>query len=382
MNRYNGAFLSLIEATSVRPTVAVKDIFDVAGSRTTAGSEYLARTAEVADADAPCVSGFRGADIAIFGKSNLNELAFGTTGINSWSGTPRNPLGADLIPGGSSSGNAVALSLGICRYAIGTDTGGSVRIPSACCGTVGLKPTLGSISTRGVRPLAPSFDVVGPMTRTVRDLSEAWRFLHPPSGLSTAQPARIYRLRVGAVATAVNTAIGAALEAARLETQDAPIVEEEWESAIVAANDILWAEAAVSNRGLVDHWGELQVGDNLERGLAIHHDRTRMHAAHQTRQRWGERLRELIGTDALIVSPTLECLPPTFTYFDRQKPRLARFTIPVNLAGLPALCLPIPSDAGKPASLQLIGPPHAEAVLIRVGCRIEASLEANSGRRT
>jgi len=149
------------------PRLAVKDLIDVEGVVTTAGSRAVAETARPAGRDAACMAGARAAGAVIVGKANLHELAYGGAGINEWFGTPVNPLDPALLPGGSSSGSAVAVADGEAEVAYGSDTGGSVRIPSAFCGITGLKTTHGRISLDGVWPLAPSLDTVGPMARDV-----------------------------------------------------------------------------------------------------------------------------------------------------------------------------------------------------------------------
>lgn len=372
---FNGAFVCLIDPATTVPSVAIKDIIDVAGYRTTAGCAVLARLSREATADASCLLGFRKAGLSIFGKTNLHELAFGTTGENDWAGTPINPLGVDIIPGGSSSGNAVALALGLCDIAIGTDTGGSVRIPSACCGTTGLKTTFGRVPTDGVRPLASSLDVVGPMARDIAGLDRAMSLLDPDfrPGESASL---VNRLVFRGVDARVESAIDSALAAADLNVVTCPILESEWEEAIIAANDILWAEAAQSNLDLLIHWDQLQTGTTLKAGLAISRDVGRMRRAAEVRERWTTRLHTVIGEAGVLVTPTLQCLPPSLAEVSRQHIRLSRFTSPVNLAGLPAVVLPIPSQARLPASIQLVGPAHCESRLLATGRRIENAVTA------
>src|SRR5690242_21836700 len=135
----------------------------MAGVPTTAGCKAVAERAEPAARDAACMAGARAAGARIVGRTNLHELAFGVSGINPWFGTPVNPLDPALIPGGSSSGSAVAVATGEADVAFGSDTGGSVRVPAACCGVFGLKTTHGRISLEGVWPLAPSLDTIGPI---------------------------------------------------------------------------------------------------------------------------------------------------------------------------------------------------------------------------
>src|SRR3954470_11167357 len=160
-------FITKLDSTGDGPRLAVKDIIDVEGVPTTGGSRALERKAKPATADAPCLAGARAANARIVGKTNLHELATMPIGTNPWFGNPINPLDAALIPGGSSSGSAVAVANDDAEVALGSDTGGSVRIPSACCGTAGLKTTYGRVSLGGVWPLAPSLDTIGPMARDI-----------------------------------------------------------------------------------------------------------------------------------------------------------------------------------------------------------------------
>ena len=147
--------------------VALKDLCDVEGTVTTAGSKVLGD--RPADSDCELARRFRAAGAVIIGKTNLHEFAYGGTGVNPHFGTPPNPWGMDRIPGGSSSGSAVAVATGMAPAAIGSDTGGSIRLPAAHCGITGLKPTFGRVSRRGVFPLSMTLDHVGPMTRSALD---------------------------------------------------------------------------------------------------------------------------------------------------------------------------------------------------------------------
>jgi amidase len=142
----------------------------VAGVPTTAGSRAVERDAAPATADAACLAGARAAGARIVGKTNVHELAMLPLGTNQWFGTPVNPLDPALIPGGSSSGSAVAVATGEADVALGSDTGGSIRIPAACCGITGLKTSYGRLPLDSARPLAPSLDTVGPMAATIDGL--------------------------------------------------------------------------------------------------------------------------------------------------------------------------------------------------------------------
>jgi amidase len=177
------AFIDRTAIGGAGTTVAVKDLIDLAGLPTTAGCRAIERAAEPATGDAACMAGLRaaiGAGTArMVGKTNLSELAMGASGVNEWFGTPRNPLDPVLIPGGSSSGSAVAVASGEAEVGIGTDTGGSVRVPAACCGIVGLKTTHGRVPLDGVLPLAESLDTVGPLGRDVAAVVRGMELLEP-----------------------------------------------------------------------------------------------------------------------------------------------------------------------------------------------------------
>ncbi len=153
----------------------VKDLIDVAGTRTTFGSKLYAD--RVATETAPCVRALEAEGAIVVAKTNLDEFAWGVGGHNAHYGPVQNPLHPGRITGGSSSGNAAGLATGMGALALGTDTGGSVRLPAAGCGVVGFKPELGTIPTDGAYPLAPSFDTIGPMARTVEDCALAWSVL-------------------------------------------------------------------------------------------------------------------------------------------------------------------------------------------------------------
>src|SRR3954471_22030775 len=180
--------------------VAVKDLIDMAGAVTTAGCRALADNALPAERDAPLLREIRRREAAgevwIVGKTNLHELAYGTTGANPWWGTSANPRYPALYPGGSSSGSATAVAAGEAVVALGSDTGGSVRIPAACCGIAGLKTTWGRIATSGVWPLAPSLDTIGPLAADVAWLVMAMQLFEPTFATGDPGEVAVGRLRV------------------------------------------------------------------------------------------------------------------------------------------------------------------------------------------
>src|SRR5579862_9697098 len=156
-----GTWIVRMAPEGAGPRLAVKDCIDVAGVPTTVGCPVVAEMAEPAANDAAVVASAREAGARIAGKTALTELCWSASGVNHWAGTPVNPRDPRRVPGGSSSGSAVAVATGEADVALGTDTGGSVRIPAACCGTTGLKTTFGRVPLDGVYPLASSMDTVG-----------------------------------------------------------------------------------------------------------------------------------------------------------------------------------------------------------------------------
>jgi amidase len=358
--------------------VAVKDLVDLAGLPTTCGCRAVAEHVEAAPEDALCLAGFRAAGTRFTGKTNLHELAFGVTGENPWYGTPVNPLDPARVPGGSSSGSAVAVALGEADAAIGTDTGGSIRIPAACCGVAGLKTTVGRIPLAGVRPLAPSFDTVGLLARDVAALSAGFALL---AGDSPALP----RLAADSSAVArvsgladvdidIDTAIDRALAGAELAVEE--IALPDWAQAFTAHRVVLGAEAFASDGGLLEGESRLGVGedvrDKLERGAAVTAGQLR--AARKTALSWRAELLGLLGRFTALALPSIPCVPPPL---GAEWIRLVWLTAPINLAGLPAVAIPVrpagPPTArhGIPPSLQLVGAPSSEEKLLALAELIE-----------
>ncbi len=233
-DRYNAGITWLSEplpgaagGTLAGRSLVVKDLIDTAGIRTTYGSAIYAR--HVPDRHATVVRRVLDAGATLLGKTNLAEFAWGVLGSNEWYGTVHNPAHPGRTTGGSSSGNAAALAAGLCDLAIGTDTGGSVRLPAAACDVVALKPTFGTIPVDGVYPLCPSLDTVGPMARTVRDTAALWSVL---SGRRAPEP-RLDGLTVGLLRRAPDLADGRETErsdavdawAPRLQALGARLVE-------------------------------------------------------------------------------------------------------------------------------------------------------------
>jgi amidase len=367
-------FITRLPATGTGPRLAVKDLIDVRGTITTAGSLALAESAEPAQDDAPCMAGARAADAVIVGKANLYELAYGASGTNPWYGTPVNPLDPDLVPGGSSSGSAVAVADGDADVAYGSDTGGSIRVPAACCGITGLKTTHGRVSLAGVWPLAASLDTVGPMAVDVAGVTLGMALLEPGFTAAASAATRLGRIRPAGVT--VDPRIDAAVDAALARSGIAVVPAEiaDWQEARRANNDVIDAEAVVSNAALLADpvsrarlsqpvlnaltEGEEQQPEVYQRALEFQRD-------------WRAALNRLLAEVGLLVLPTMASFPPRLA--DWEGFHYTALTGPVNLAGLPALALPVPSAHTLPASLQLIGPAGSEDLLLATGAEIEAA---------
>src|SRR5467141_5353862 len=169
------AFIAISSEIGTGTVVAVKDLVDVAGMVTTAGAIILPDTP--AGEDAPVVKQIRTHGCVVVGKANLHEFAFGVTSVNPHYGAVRNPHDPSRVAGGSSGGSAVAVAAGMCDWAVGSDTGGSIRVPASLCGVVGFKPELGSIDTTGVIPLSRSLDTLGPLASDVMGAARAYSMM-------------------------------------------------------------------------------------------------------------------------------------------------------------------------------------------------------------
>jgi amidase len=367
-------FITRLPHAETGTRLAVKDLIDIVGVPTTAGCRALAEAAAPAERDAPCMAGARAAAVAIVGKVNLHELAFGASGVNGYFGTPVNPLDHDRVPGGSSSGSAVAVADGEADIAYGSDTGGSIRVPAAFCGIVGLKTTHGRVSLEGVWPLAPSLDTVGPMARDVAGVAAGMKLLEPGFTVDAAPAGRVGRIRPDGID--VDPGIDAAVDAA-LALSEIKVTETElpgWLAARGAGGTILDAEAAESNRLLLGNAASREllgadVRARLAGGAAI--TAADLAAARSAQLRWRAAMMTALSNVDVLVLPAVPFYPPPLAQAAGR--HYTAFTNPVNLAGFPALVLPVPSANRLPASLQLIGPPGSEGLLLATAAIIEAT---------
>ena len=353
--------------------LAVKDCIDVEGLPTTVGCPVIAERARPAGQDAAVVAAVRRSGAQIVGKTNLTELCWSAGGTNSWSGTPVNPADPQRLPGGSSSGSAVAVAAGEADTALGTDTGGSVRIPAACCGVVGLKTSWGRVPVQGVYPLARSLDTVGPLGTDVAAVELGMRLIEPGfvAGSCELQVARVRPETDPEVDAAVDAAIDAALAAAGIAATE--VAGLDFAAANTACGLLIDVEAYRVNDYLMPDLARLSPYNqrNLPEAAAVTADQAA--AANRTRASVREWFAGLLARYPVLALPTLVGAPPLIG--GEGRPPLTLLTMPANLAGLPALALPVPGGpAGLPASLQLIGPPGSEEQLVALGRRIEAAV--------
>lgn len=374
-----------------RLRLAVKDLIDMKGVVTTAGSEFLAKSSPPAKRDAKCLAIARQRNVQFVGKTNTTELAVAPSGINEYFGTPKNPLSTrrNLIPGGSSSGSAVAVANGSADVAFGTDTAGSIRVPAACCGITGLKTTFGLVPLDGVYPIAPKhLDTVGPMAKDVAGVVKGMDLLQ--AGFSgqyqraiAAQPSRkirVGRLYLSGTNRKVDRAVDAALAAADFEIVK---LDDSFKAKWVQAQADA-ATVAAANAWLYDQQFEDEPGVTLRTKAVFLLGRiqynTTYPAAVGRQAAWQAEIARVLKDVDFIALPTLQKLPPRVPpgggtpAFEARVLRLQN-TAAVNFAGVPALALPIPirDRAVSVTSLQLVGPRRSEAALLNAGRLIEAA---------
>ena len=369
--------------------LAVKDNIDMKGVVTSAGSEYILEHNLPATHDADCLAIARTRNVRIVGKTNLSEFAVAPSGLNDYFRTPKNPLSKrKLIPGGSSSGSAVAVADGSADVAFGTDTAGSVRVPAACCGVVGLKTTFGLISTKGLFPVEAHLDTVGPMAKDVdhvvqgMDLLQngfAARYQRAVAAKPTARKIRIGRLYLSGTDPKIDEAVDKTLAQGQFEvtTLDQGF-KAKWDQAKKDGNTVAAAGAWISDRDYLLKSGvRARTIAVIVLGRVLYPAQYR--AALQRRAQWQHALNQIFKKVDFIALPTLQSLPPTIPPVGRIAVLEARVlimqnTTAVNYAGNPALAIPIPvNDKTVPVtSLQLVGPRMSEASLLNVGRLIEA----------
>ncbi len=374
--------------------IAVKDLFETANLRTTAGSLFFKDY--VPSADARVVQKLKAAGAMIVGKTNTHEIALGVTTQNPHFGSCRNPWDESRIPGGSSGGSAVAVATGMALAALGTDTGGSIRIPASLCGVVGLKPTYGRVSVRGVVPLSWNLDHIGPLTSTVQDaalLLGVMAGYDPDDPWSVDRTTEDYRLNLGEGVRGWRVGLGSGeyvngaepeiaeavrRAAKRLEGEGATVEEVDvsfLREAALANGTMTQADGATFHRErLSDHpdWFGEDVRMRLEAGRNT--TSTDYSLARCTQAEMKRRLERLFETYDVLLLPTTPITAPPIDGGPAvaEARRLTRFTAPFNLTGVPAISMPCGfSQQGLPIGLQMVGPHWEEARLLRAAYTYE-----------
>jgi len=368
--------------------IAVKDLFATRGLRTTAGSRILRDW--VPSKDAGVVTRLRAAGAVIFGKTNLHEFAYGVTTANPWWGVARNPRDVRRSPGGSSGGSAIAVVAGLCAAALGSDTGGSIRIPASLCGCVGLKPTYGLLPLDGVVPLGWSLDHAGPLARTVEDAGILLDALSGGRAWKQAQRVTTRGLRVGILHDSVVKPVqpgvsrlvqeaAAALGRNGLRIRDVRVPEMAW--TVVTQLVTLRAEASAAHarwiRARPRAYGpdvriRLQLGALIAGADYV--------LAQRMRAKIKDAVRGIFDEIDVLLLPTTPITAPivgerTVHWRSGAEPvesALVRLTAPFNLTGVPALSVPYGEVSGLPVGLQLVGRWNDEARVLAVGRLIEA----------
>lgn len=332
----------------------VKDNFDIAGLVTTLGSQRLCENVAATD-NAEVVSRLLTGDVRLVGKARMHELAYGVTGINQWSGTPVNPAAADRIPGGSSSGCAVAIASDLADFAIGTDTGGSIRLPAACCEVVGLKSTFGAISRVGVQPASSSLDCVGVMARDVATIAKILALILPNGVAPPDQSTRSLHVVRPDADDHVLAAFDHVIECAGLQTSAIalPTLDDAFRAGLTIIGAEMWRGYSWLAPDF-DGIGE-DVAERLRRAASIRPEDVA--AARAIGAQFAAEVDRLLGEDAFIVLPTLPCPPPLLTeaHDTDAQLRLTRFVRPFNVSGHPAITLPLKALNGRSAAVQIVG---------------------------
>lgn len=375
--------------------IALKDLFYTKGVRTTGGSRIFENF--VPDFDAVVVSNLRAAGAVSIGKTNLHELAFGITSRNPHFGPVLNPLDRSVLAGGSSGGSAAAIASGIIPVALGTDTGGSIRIPASFCGVVGLKPTYGLVSRKGVLPLAFSLDHVGPLGSNVEDCALALNaMVDGKGGFNLPALPDLRRLRVGLprnfffeqidepVSTCVSAAI-ASMQSAGAEIIDVQVpdmAEVNLASRIVQLAEFasLHINQKDENPFGVDVWPLLEQGRTIAGHEYVNAQRLRTIFRSEMDALW-QKVEVLVTPTTPIVAPEVG-RDNTFINGVKENVRMAstRLVRGINYLGEPALSMPCGVTlSGLPVGLQLIGAPFTEPKLLQIAKTLEGMLERQSG---
>lgn len=379
--------------------MALKDLVETAGVRTTAASAVL--NDYIPTSDAPIVQRLKEAGVVLLGKLNLHEFAYGGSSMISHFGVVRNPCEPAHITGGSSSGSAAAVAAGLCHAAIGTDTAGSIRLPASYCGIVGLKPSYGLVSVRGVIPLAWSYDTAGPMTRTIADAalvlqviadydaediySQRFPAVHYPAAIEEQE---LSSLRLGVPRKFfwedLDSEVAAATESALKILSGITAGVRETHIPVSTDRTVFMSEPFAYHQKYLGQHAEEYDPETLRRirsGADV--ASVQYIEAQRELQRLRREILPLFSEVDVLITPTSPLLPPTIAELQAAPEKLRpteitmlRNTRPFNVFGLPTISLPCGySEAGLPIGLQISGAPGSEAMVLALAKAYEVQTE-------
>ena len=384
--------------------IAIKDLFDVTGVPTTAGAEFFRN--KIPHEDSTVIKKIIASGGVIMGKTNMHEIALGVTNVNRHYGNCRNPWNRKHITGGSSGGSAAAVAAGMCVAALGSDTGGSIRIPASLCGTVGLKPTYGRVSLKGVIPLSWNLDHVGPITNCVKDSAIMLQVI---AGYDDSDPASvdfpvddyISQLGEGVKGFKIVLAIGDYIEESEIQTLRAVrsiadvfrslgaevfYKEIPWLKNAALANGTMTTSdaAAIYQEKIESSPGEF--GEDVLKRLLAGKSNTSSQYSNARRMQVEVRrdFQQFFRNYNLLILPTTPFAAPLIEGSDaiEQAGKLTRFTAPFNLAGLPAISIPCGfTNEGLPIGAQLVGNYWDEATVLRAANAYEKNTKWMDGKK-
>jgi len=359
---------------------AVKDLFDVVGYPTGGGNPLLLALSGIKASTAPAVQRLLDAGARFVGKTHTDELAFSMNGKNAHFGTPVNGAAPQRIPGGSSSGSAAAVSNRLCDFALGTDTGGSVRAPASHCGLFGIRPTHGRVPLEGCLDLAPSFDTCGFFARDAAILARVADVLLGAD--PTPLPARVRLLRPVDVWALPAPEVGAAFAAALAQVESALGPARPVQAALESFDAMYWSfrylqgrEAWLADGPFIERFSP-PLGPGVAERFAWSRQVTdaQVEAAARFRAKYRAHLTDLLGADGVLVLPTMPDVAPLLdageTELEAYRNAAIRMLCIAGLAGFPQLTLPMASRLGAPLGLSLLGPAGTDRSLVALAQRI------------
>lgn len=361
----------------------VKDLYDVAGYPTGGGNPFVLAMSGLKSGTAPAVQKLLDAGARFVGKTVTDELAFSMNGNNAHFGAPINGAAPERITGGSSSGSASAVSAGLCDFALGSDTGGSVRAPANHCGLYGIRPTHGRISLQGVLDLAPSLDTCGWFARDARTFVQVGEVLLGedsaplPARVRLLQPTDVWALAVPAAAEALQPALARVSAVLDSKLQPTSVALESFETMYWNFRYIQSREAWLTDGPLIERFAPPLgpgVAERFAWSKAVSDDQVAMARAFRTRFR--AHLAALLGSDGVLVMPTMPDIAPlrsdSEASLEDYRNRAIQMLCMAGLSGFPQINLPLAMRDGAPLGLSLLGPAGSDRSLLALAQRLAA----------